>query len=86
VIGGGSSINAQIYVRGNRRDYDGWAEAGAPGWSYADVLPYFRRAEGNERFADAYHGTDGPLGVSMPRATLPICDAFIRAGQEWGMP
>jgi choline dehydrogenase-like flavoprotein len=86
VIGGGSSINAQIYTRGNRRDYDGWAEAGAPGWSYADVLPYFRRAEGNERFADAYHGTDGPLGVSMPRATLPICDAFIRAGQEWGMP
>ena len=82
VIGGGSSINAQIYTRGNPGDYDGWG----PGWGYDGVLPYFRRAEGNERFADEYHGTDGPLGVSMPRATLPICEAFLRAGQEWGMP
>lgn len=87
VIGGGSSINAQIYTRGNRGDYDGWAaECGCEGWSYSEVLPYFRRAEGNERFADAFHGTDGPLGVSMPRATLPVCDAFVRAGQGWGMP
>jgi choline dehydrogenase-like flavoprotein len=87
VIGGGSSINAQIYTRGNRRDYDAWAaDCDCPGWSYPEVLPYFRRAEGNERFADDFHGTDGPLGVSMPRATLPICDAFIRAGQGWGMP
>ena len=83
VIGGGSSINAQIYTRGNPGDYDGW---GQPGWSYADVLPYFRKAEGNERFADAFHGSDGPLGVSNPRAALPICEAFLRAGQEWGMP
>lgn len=87
VIGGGSSINAQIYTRGNRRDYDAWAEEhGCPGWAYRDVLPYFRRAEGNERFSDAFHGIDGPLGVSMPRATLPICDAFVRAAQDWGMP
>ncbi len=83
VIGGGSSINAQIYTRGNAGDYDGW---GQPGWSYSEVLPYFRRAEGNERFADKYHGSDGPLGVSNPRAALPICEAFLRAGQEWGMP
>ncbi|MGQ0564311.1 MAG: GMC family oxidoreductase [Gemmobacter sp.] len=83
VIGGGSSINAQIYTRGNPGDYDGW---GQPGWSWADVLPYFRRAEGNERFADAFHGTDGPLGVSNPRAALPICEAFLRAGQEFGLP
>lgn len=83
VIGGGSSINAQIYTRGNRRDYDGW---GLAGWSYAEVLPYFTRAEGNERFRNAYHGTEGPLGVSMPRAALPVCEAFLRAGQEWGMP
>ena len=83
VIGGGSSINAQIYTRGNPGDYDGW---GQPGWSYADVLPYFCKAEGNERFADAFHGSDGPLGVSNPRAALPICEAFLRAGQEWGMP
>ena len=86
VIGGGSTINAQIYTRGNRRDYDGWAEAGCDGWAYRDILPYFKRAEGNERFSDDFHDSDGPLGVSMPRAALPICDAFIRAGQEFGMP
>ncbi len=86
VIGGGSSINAQIYTRGNRRDYDGWAQdCGCDGWSYRELLPYFRRAEGNERFVDDFHGGEGPLGVSMPRGALPICDAFIRAGQEWGM-
>ena len=87
VIGGGSTINAQIYTRGNAKDYDAWRdEAGCEGWGYRDILPYFRRAEGNERFGDDYHGTDGPLGVAMPRATLPICDAFIRAGQEAGLP
>jgi len=87
VIGGGSSINAQIYTRGNRRDYDGWAaDFGCDGWSWEGVLPYFRRAEGNDIFAGPFHGTDGPLGVSRPRAALPVCDAFIRAGQDWGMP
>lgn len=87
VIGGGSSINAQIYTRGNPRDYDRWAqEFGCDGWGYRDVLPYFKRAEGNERFVDDYHGSDGPLGVSMPRGALPICDAFLRAAQQWGMP
>ncbi|WP_136443751.1 GMC family oxidoreductase [Pacificoceanicola onchidii] len=87
VIGGGSSINAQIYTRGNAKDYDSWAEEhGCDGWAYRDILPYFKRAEGNERFHDDYHGIDGPLGVSMPRATLPVCDAFIRAAQEYGIP
>ncbi|MCV2870330.1 GMC family oxidoreductase N-terminal domain-containing protein [Defluviimonas sp. WL0002] len=87
VIGGGSSINAQIYTRGNALDYDEWAvEHGCEGWAYRDILPYFKRAESNERFNDDYHGIEGPLGVSMPRATLPVCDAFIRAGQEYGMP
>ena len=86
VIGGGSTITAQIYTRGNRQDYDGWAAAGCDGWAYRDILPYFKRAEGNERFSDDFHGCDGPLGVAMPRATLPICDAFIRAGQQFGMP
>lgn len=87
VLGGGSSINAQIYTRGNALDYDAWAqEEGCAGWSYKEVLPYFKRAEDNQRFSDEYHGTGGPLGVSMPAYTLPICDAFIRAGQEAGIP
>jgi len=87
VIGGGSSINAQIYTRGNASDYDAWAnDEGCEGWSYREVLPYFKRAEGNERLRDDYHGTDGPLGVSVPRGALPVCDAFIRAGQEYGIP
>ena len=87
VIGGGSTINAQVYTRGNARDYDRWAnDYGCDGWSYREVLPYFKRAEGNQRFHDDYHGTDGELGVSMPRGALPICDAFIKAAQQWGMP
>ncbi len=87
VIGGGSSINAQIYTRGNRRDYDLWAgEFGCDGWGYADVLPYFKRAEGNERLEDAFHGADGPLGVADPRGALPVCAAFLKAAQDWGMP
>ena len=87
VIGGGSTINAQIYTRGNAADYDSWRDdAGCDGWGYDDVLPYFKRAEGNERLLDSYHGVDGPLGVSMPRGALPVCDAFIRAGQQYGLP
>ena len=87
VIGGGSSINAQIYTRGNAQDYDAWAsEAGCAGWSYRDVLPYFKRAEDNQRFDDAYHGYGGPLGVSVPVNPLPISEAFIRAAQEFGIP
>ncbi|MFW7267470.1 GMC family oxidoreductase [Gluconacetobacter sp. Hr-1-5] len=87
VIGGGSSINAQVYTRGNARDYDGWAaEEGCGAWAYRRVLPYFKRAEDNQRFLDDYHGVGGPLGVSMPAAALPICEAFIKAGQELGIP
>ncbi|GEO12882.1 GMC family oxidoreductase [Microvirga aerophila] len=87
VIGGGSSINAQVYTRGNRLDYDRWAEQGnCAGWSYADVLPYFKRAEDNQRFSDDFHGTGGPLGVSVPVNPLPISEAFIRAAQEYGIP
>ena len=63
VLGGGSSINAQIYTRGNARDYDAWEkEEGCTGWGYRDVLPYFKRAENNERYANDYHGGGGPLG------------------------
>lgn len=87
VIGGGSTINAQLYTRGNAADYDLWAqEDGCDGWSYREVLPYFKRAEDNQRFADDYHDYGGPVGVSMPVSALPICDAYIRAGQELGIP
>ncbi|TIS36508.1 GMC family oxidoreductase [Mesorhizobium sp.] len=87
VIGGGSSINAQIYTRGNARDYDAWEkEEGLAGWGYRDVLPYFKRAENNQRYANDYHGDQGPLGVSNPIAPLPICEAYFRAGQEVGIP
>lgn len=86
VLGGGSSINAQIYTRGNACDYDGWAADGATGWSYKEVLPYFKRAEDNQRFVDAYHARGGPLSVSVPINPPPISEAFLRAGQEYGMP
>ena len=67
VIGGGSSINAQLYTRGNAKDYDAWvSEAGCKGWSYREVLPYFVRSEDNQRLVNAYHGYGGPLGVSYP--------------------
>ncbi|MEL6463726.1 MAG: GMC family oxidoreductase N-terminal domain-containing protein [Pseudomonadota bacterium] len=86
VLGGGSTINAQVYTRGNAKDYDAWGESGCEGWSYRDILPYFKRAEGNERFHNDYHGSEGELGVSAPRGALPICDAFIRAAQQYGIP
>ncbi len=86
VLGGGSSINAMIYARGNAADYDAWAAAGCPGWSWADVLPYFRRSEDNERLRDGFHGQGGPLGVSDPASTLPVSAAFLRAAQQAGLP
>lgn len=87
VIGGGSTINAQVYTRGNALDYDAWeTEENCKGWNYREVLPYFRRAEDNQRFADAYHGSGGPVGVSVPINPLPIGEAFLRAGQEFGLP
>jgi choline dehydrogenase-like flavoprotein len=86
VIGGGSTINAQVYVRGNALDFDEWAQAGCTGWSYREVLPYFKRGEGNARFRDSFHGTEGPLGVSDPAAPLPICRAFFEAAKQAGIP
>lgn len=86
VIGGGSSINAQIYTRGAAQDYDEWRQLGCEGWSYADVLPYFRKAEDNDTFDNAYHGTGGPLGVSQPIAPLPICEAYFEAAAALGIP
>jgi len=86
VIGGGSAINAQIYTRGAAQDYDGWRQMGCEGWSYEDVLPYFKKSEDNDTFDGRYHGKGGPLGVSMPAAPLPICDAFIEAAGQMGIP
>ena len=86
VIGGGSSINAQIYTRGNAVDYDEWRQLGCVGWGYEDVLPYFRKAEDNDTFNDRYHGQGGPLGVSRPAAPLPICEAYFEAAGALGIP
>ncbi len=79
LIGGCSSINAMIYIRGNRADYDEWAENGAAGWSYDEVLPYFKRSEDNERGEDAFHGAGGPLTVSESRSNHMLVDAMVDA-------
>lgn len=83
VLGGTSSINGMIYIRGNRLDYDAW---GVPGWSYEDLLPYFARAEDNERGASEYHGAGGPLSVGENRSRNPMSDAFIAAATGLGYP
>jgi len=84
--GGSSSINGMIYIRGHARDYDGWRQMGCDGWSFADVLPYFRRAEANENGGDAFHGGEGPLRVSNGRSTNPLFKSFIQAGADAGHP
>ncbi len=83
-LGGSSSINAMIYIRGHRADYDGWAANGAKGWSYDEVLPYFRKAESNERGEDQFHGKFGPLSVCDGRSRNALMDAFVQAGIEAG--
>ena len=82
MLGGCSSINAMIYVRGNRADYDGWAAAGCEGWSYDDVLPYFRRSEDNERGQDAFHGSGGPMRVADSRSMHPLVDTMLEAARR----
>jgi choline dehydrogenase len=86
VIGGGSTVNAQIYTRGNALDYDEWRQRGCTGWGYDDVLPWFRKAEDNDTWDNRYHGKGGPLGVSQPRAPLPICEAYFAAAAQLGIP
>jgi choline dehydrogenase len=85
-LGGTSSVNAMIYIRGDRRDYDEWAADGAEGWSYDEVLPYFRRSEDNERGEDGFHGAGGPLAVSDTRSRNPLVQAFLDAAIEAGVP
>ncbi len=85
VLGGCSSINAMIYTRGNRYDYDRWQELGCPGWSYERILPYFRRAENQARGASDYHGIGGPLSVEDLRCINPLTQAFVKACAEVGI-
>jgi choline dehydrogenase-like flavoprotein len=86
VLGGSSSINAMIYIRGQREDYDGWAAEGNAGWSWNEVLPYFKRAEHNERGADEFHGAGGPLNVMDLRSPNPVAAAFVEAAVQAGYP
>lgn len=84
VLGGSSSINAMVYARGVPEDYDRWASAGNPGWSWDEVLPYFLRAEDNQVFGAPYHGRGGPLTVSPLRTGNPVAEAFVQAGEQCG--
>lgn len=86
VLGGSSSINNMIYIRGHQWDYDHWAELGNEEWSYAEILPYFKKSEHQERGTSEYHGVDGPLNVADTQYVSPLKDAFINAGVELGLP
>ena len=85
VLGGGSSLNAMIYIRGHRNDYDNWSQMGCRGWSYDEVLPVFMALENNEAFNGPYHGQDGTLTVSNPRHRHPLSEAFVKAAVESGL-
>lgn len=86
VLGGGSSINAQVHTRGHPSDYDRWADSGADGWAFRDIRKYFLRSDGNAALAGPGHGTEEPLGVSSPPAPLPITRSYLKACQELGIP
>lgn len=86
VLGGSSSINGLVYVRGQRQDFDAWRDGGATGWGYDDVLPYFIRSEDQQRGASAYHGVGGPQAVSDQTEPHPLCEAFISAAEQRGYP
>jgi choline dehydrogenase len=86
VLGGSSSINGLVYIRGQKEDYDHWRQLGNAGWSFEDVLPWFRKAEDQQRGADHFHGTGGPLHVSDPTGPHELCDAFIAAAEQCGIP
>ena len=86
VLGGSSSINGLLYVRGQHEDYDRWRQRGNAGWGYDDVLPYFKKAENQQRGGDKYHGAGGPLPVSDWRHADPLSEAFVVAAAEVGIP
>ncbi|MEX1994298.1 MAG: GMC family oxidoreductase N-terminal domain-containing protein, partial [Steroidobacteraceae bacterium] len=86
VIGGSSSINGLIFIRGQHEDFDDWARLGATGWRYREVLPQFKRFERYEGGESEYHGASGELGVSDLRNDHPYCDAWVQAGRQFGLP
>jgi choline dehydrogenase len=86
VLGGSSSINAMIYIRGNSKDYDRWQDLGNDGWSWQEIFPYFKKAENQERYRDRYHGRGGPLNVTNLRCINPLSQVFVAAGIEAGWP
>ncbi len=86
LIGGSSSVNAMVYMRGQAADYDHWRQLGNAGWGYDDVLPLFKKSERNERIDDAFHGQDGPLNVAERPYTNPLSHAFVEAAQQAGIP
>jgi choline dehydrogenase len=86
VLGGSSSMNGMIYIRGHARDYDQWRQMGLDGWGFADVLPYFKRSENNENGGDDFHGADGPLRVSNAKSRHPLFRTLVQAGVEAGHP
>lgn len=85
-LGGSSSINAMLYVRGHPSDYDHWASLGCAGWSFADVLPYFLRAENNEDHVNEFHARGGPLNVTFPSSPSPVNELFFKAADHCGLP
>lgn len=84
MLGGSSSINAMIYIRGNRGDYDHWSSLGNPGWAFSDVLPYFRKSQDQQRGGSEYHGAGGPLRVADQRCANPLTEAFVAAAEQSG--
>ncbi len=86
VLGGSSSINGLLYIRGQKEDFDHWRQLGNTGWAFSDVLPYFRRSEDQERGADDLHGVGGPLTVSNVCEPHPLCEAFLTAAEQAGIP
>ena len=85
LMGGSSAVNCMAYIRGNAEDYNDWSKWGNVGWSYKDLLPYFKKSEQNKNFENEYHGVRGPLSVSYNRFETPLTKAFIEANEEMGI-